>query len=769
VRSINRKAALAAGLAWSCVGVATSAAAQDKPQPDAATPKAQSPDAIGDIIITARKRAEPAQSVPIAVTVLGDEALRTRNVQSLADVSRFVPNLTLDMGQGISGGSSSASIYIRGIGQNDPSPTADPGVGLYVDGVYIGRSVGSLLDVVDLDRIEVLRGPQGTLFGKNTIGGAISLTSRRPGDTFGGRIEGELGGYDLRGVRATVDLPFSSTFAATASFAYRHREGFARSLVTGEKYGGIDHLSGRGLIRWKPDPAFTVTLIIDGSQQRDDGQFVRPVAPFNPTIPSTITLLNNLVYSKPPYNSAYDSRWLPTSTYTNFATSPAASDADIFGISGTLEWQLGPGVTLTSISAYRRLKTYIAVDSDASPLPVNYQKYNDIQKQFSQELRLDGTSFGDRLNWTLGGYYFHEDIRNTALLDAFHGLYPAVPNTGLDLNVLEHFNPKNRAYAVFGQATIKLSNTLSLTGGLRYNREHKYVSVEGQRLVSNTVFLPFLERSLSFQSWTPKVSLEFKPRKGMLLYASVSVGFKSGGINYQVVNPSDFVPYKSESATTYEIGSKADFFSNRLRVNIALFDTKYSDLQLRYRAGPGQFNCPTTAAFCSFVVNAAKVDVRGGELELTARPVAGLELNGSVGHVTERFTSIDPLLVAGNVVNANTQLPKTPRWTFGLGGGYSIPIKGVGSLNLRTDYSWKSSQFIEISNSPRLRQAAYGLLSGRIALMTVDKKWEFALSGENLTNEVYITSGSVTYASTGADGAGYGLPRTWRLSASYKF
>jgi len=735
---------------------------------DAGCALAQPAAQVDEIIVTARKREESLQEVPISITALSAQALRERGVQTITDVARFAPNLSLEAGQGISGGSSSVSVYIRGIGQNDSSPTADPGVAIYVDGVYLGRSVGALLDVIDLERVEVLRGPQGTLFGKNTIGGAISLVSAAPTGELGGYLEGAVGRFAERALRAVLNVPVSETVQARISLAERQVDGYARSLATGERFGGIDHLSGRLVVRWVPSDALTATLAADVSKQRDDGQFIRLVAPFNPVIPSTVALANGLVYSKPPFNSAYDSRWLPPGKYVNYASRPGASDLDQWGASATLVWRLSPEMTLTSISAFRRLKTHVAVDGDASPLPVNSQDYFDRQEQFSQELRVDGSALSNRLAWTVGAYVFDEDIRDAAVLEAYRGLYPAVPNPGLDFYIFETFHPHNVAYAGFGQATFRVTPKFSVTGGLRYNYEHKTITAQGTRLDSGTVFLPPLRREDSWRSWTPKISAEYQVRAGVLAYASVSQGFKSGGVNYQVTSPSDFTPYDPEKATTYEIGLKSDLLERRLRVNLALFDTRYTDMQLRFRAGPGQFRCPTTAAFCSFVINADLVKVRGGELEVTAIPVSGLELSASAGNTHEAFKDINPLLLAGGVLRPDTRLPKTPEWTYTLGAQYRRDM-GLGVVTLRTDYAHRSDQYVEIGNSPRLHQGAYGLLSARVSLADPDGRWEAALSGQNLTNEFYMTSGSIAFASTGVDRASFAQPRTWTASLRYRF
>lgn len=745
-----------------CIVLAAPAIAQEAPAEPAA-----SENGVDDIVVTARRRAESIQSVPIAMTALSGEALEERGVVSLGEIGRSAPNVTFDGGQGVTGGSSSASVYIRGIGQNESSPTADPGVGVYVDGVYLGRSVGSLLDVLDLQRVEVLRGPQGTLFGKNTIGGAVALYSVQPEPEFHGSITGELGRFNERNVRGMLNVPLAEGLAARVNLSYRKRDGYGRSLITGQDFGDIDSFAGRGSLKWSSSN-FRFLLQVDGTRQRQNGQFLKTVT-INPVLPAVTQTFNALVASRTPF-VAYDRRWLTSSPYTNNAGDLLRSNMDVIGGSATAEWDLDDNITATSITAYRKLDTDIAVDADNSPLRLAVQSFKDRQTQFSQELRLDGKSLGNSLNWTIGGYYFKEDIQDFARVGLVLGLYQATGNAATDRNTYLEFHPVNETFAVYGQATLSVTPELSFTAGARYNRDNKVIDAFTYTPDSNGVGIPRGTRvTQGWNSFTPRLGIEFQARQNLLLYASYAKGFKSGGVNYQVGTPSDFLPYDPETAGTYEAGFKSDLLDRTLRFNGAIFQTDYRDFQLRYRAGAGQFACPATAAACSIVVNAAAVRIRGVEFEATARPVPEFEVNAVLGYTQNKFVEIDPLLLAGNVANFGTQLPKTPEWTWAVGAQYEASLGQAGSLILRGDYSYRSADFQEISNSAFLKQKGYGLLSARLAYRLPIDGIEVAISGKNLTNEAYFTSGSFTYTALGYVDAAMAAPRTWTASVRFAF
>jgi len=613
-------------------------------------------------------------------------------------------------------------------------------------------------DVVDLQRVEVLRGPQGTLFGKNTIGGAITLTSRRPSGELGGYAEVAVGSLDERGFKGAVEFPVvEGKVAARLAVSSRRREGYDLSRITGEHQNDVDSLTGRATLVWTPNDDVIFTLIGDATRQRQGGQAQHLVA-FTPgvTFPA---LFSANVASKTPF-LAFDGRWLSKDQRYNFANGPSDNRADGWGLAGTLDWRLGEDLSLTSITAYRRLKTHVGVDVDGTPLDFQSTELFDDQDQFSQELRLSGVNFDSRLNWQIGAYYFKESVHDIIKLNALPGVF----NIALNQNIYL----ENKTYAAFGQATFKVTDALSFTGGVRYNYEEKQVT--GQSVNGAVVALNPAVAKLEpdWKSWTPKLSAEYQATDAALVYASVSKGFKSGAVNYEVQRLADFQSFNPEKVTTYEAGFKTEWFDRRLRVNGAVFKSDYTDMQLKAVVQPGQYTCPTSVTtFCSIVVNAAEVGIKGAELEITARPIANFDVFAGFGWIDNSFDKIDPALAAGGVINSRTQIPKTPKNTATLGLQYTFDLGSNGRLMVRSDYSYRSKTFTEIRNVATLAQASYGLWNARIAYEPLGGAWEFALAGSNLGDEVYISSGA--FLTTGVSVAAYGPPRTWTLSAKYRF
>lgn len=358
-----------------------------------------------DIVVTARLRSESVQSVPISVTALSGKQLEQRKVETLADVARFTPNLTFDTGARSSGGGLTSSIFIRGVGQSDFSTSADPGVGLYIDGVYYGRSVGSVIEALDLDHVEILRGPQGTLFGKNTIGGAINIASAMPTGKFRGSVQGEIGRFDERNLKGTIEFPITGTLAAKFSVSSRNRDGYTKGLFDGIDRDDVDKLSGRAVIRWTPTDDFTSTTIIDGTRQREHGA-ANSLLAVNPT--ATGPLLYNMIVAPRTSLGLLDGRYAaggrrvtysyadPAVLATDFLG--AVNNLDVLGASQTFTWQFMPNIKLTSITAYRQVDADSGTDVDGTPFNFQAASINVDQHQFSQELRLNGTSFDGRLD-----------------------------------------------------------------------------------------------------------------------------------------------------------------------------------------------------------------------------------------------------------------------------------------------------------------------------------------------------------------------------------
>ena len=380
------------------------------------------------ITVTARKREESLQDTPISITAFSDKALEARGIQSTEGLAQLTPNLTLQNNPSFSGASNSASIYIRGVGQQDFVPTVEPGVGVYVDGVYVARSVGAILDLVDFERVEVLRGPQGTLFGRNTIGGAISITTKAPDQVLSASASATYGTDNLAVFKGTANLPFSDAVALRLSIGYFGQDGYVTRSFDGKKLGNSDRFAGRAALRLKPVDGWTLDLGFDGTTARENGPAMSLIGinygtttdPATPPFADISNIIANVMAgggmvpcatAAAPLNLAvpgcYDNRYV-LGPNANGGTAPSYSNSDIWGVSMVNSIALGDNLDLKSITAYRRLDGSFARDGDGSAATIA-QFYDMIeQKQFSQELQLLGKSFDGKLDWILGGYYFKE-------------------------------------------------------------------------------------------------------------------------------------------------------------------------------------------------------------------------------------------------------------------------------------------------------------------------------------------------------------------------
>jgi len=701
---------------------------------------------IADIVVTARRRNESIQDTPIAITALSGNALESRQATSLISMNTLAPALTINSSAAFSGSSQTVAIFMRGIGQTDFTLNTDPGVGIYVDGVYISRSVGALLDLVDVDRLEVLRGPQGTLFGRNSIGGAISITTKRPAAELGGKVSLTYGSDNLLIANASIDVPLSSDVLTKFTVQSSTRDGYVRRLSDGLRFGNKDNLSARFGLLWTPSPSTEILLNADYSRSREHGTplVLTDINP-NAAFPAAYNIvvapqLNPALAGIPggcasPQGAAvggtscYNSQWILGDRFATASTYPSYSDADVWGASLTLTQKLSDSFTLKSISAYRDLDSRFARDSDGSPLPVAATE--DIFKyhQFSQEVQLSADLLDSRLNAIVGGYYFNEK-----------GVNPNIVDVGF-VRFQSGGRVRNTSAAAFGQATYKITDQFSLTAGLRYTKEKKRFTPDEFVISGYTVpfFPPFLQftpgqrlttslpQTAKANELTPHLSLAYRPNQDMMFYVSYSRGFKSGGFTQRIFpalpQPPSFAP---ETVSVYETGFKLDLADRRLRLNGAAYYTDYSDLQVTVPVGVA----PTTQ-------NAAKARIKGFELEATAIPVDGLTGTFSVGYVDAYYLSLDarvsPTLQLGN------SFPGTSKWTLNGTLSYEAELGNGLTLTPLVGWSYRSSFSFDAENF--VGQRGYHLFDASITLANAEKGWTASLFGKNLTDKYYSLHG----------------------------
>jgi iron complex outermembrane receptor protein len=714
---------------------------------------------VEDIVVTARRRTESLQDTPISITALTSDGLAARNIDTAQGIAAFTPNLTFDVGTPISGTKSSASIYIRGIGQNDFTLNTDPGVGLYVDGVYVARSVGQALDLFDVERIEVLRGPQGTLFGRNTIGGAIAVTTEKPGPTSEGELSATIGRFGRINGKGWVNAPVTDTVFVKLGVSTLNSDGYVDAPLLNKSLGGDRSIAGRAALRWLASPAFTIDVTAEYTKIREESApnvllFTNEASNFASYHNSVVAGGSCAAAPSPLTNaSCYNDQWLANGDRVSF-TAFSRSDVDIFGASLTLNWDITDNLTAKSITAYRELDTIFGRDSDLSPLLITQTEEVYDQQQWSQELQLGGQLFDDRINWLVGYYHFEETGRHTSQVSFSTG---AIQSGGA---------VDNKSDAVFAQATFDITTRLSLTGGLRYTKETKSFTPDQFVTVTSPVFfpvgtpvLPSTRAELEFNETTPLATLLYKVTDSLNVYGSFSRGFKSGGFSQRVFPPLAVVPdFGPETVQVYELGFKFSGLNRRLRLNGAVFQSDYDDIQVSVLEGVA----PITA-------NAAKGRIRGAELELTAVPVDGLTIEGGVGYLDAKYTEIGArAAVLG--LDLTDDFVKTPKWTFNVGLSYALEVGADITFTPRVDWSYRSrvENVADNNGGTPVTQPGYNLfnISADLALA---EGWSVNGALLNVTDKRYITSGFFDPAFIGFAEGTLAAPFEWRLTVRKRF
>ena len=760
---------------------------------------------LEEVIVTAQRRETNLQDTAISITVLGKDDLRARSLSSTAELAQVVPNLQITPVVSAARSPNAPAVFIRGIGQNDFIIQSDPAVGLYIDGVYLSRATGSIMDLLDVERIEVLRGPQGTLFGKNTTGGALNITTRAPSDRWTYEAEVIGGRFERVEGRGYVSGPLADNVKGKLAFAYKEREGHGKRLQLGTdrvvgRLGGNENIMARGGLHVDIGNSLTLDISADVTYNRDDA--ITSVTEWYDTDPTQgiLALYNGLVGF--PSGTPMVNALLSTGTrYDNYAgRGPTSfgdsglnhSDQDIYGINGTFTWESGP-LTLKSITSYRNLESTLGGDGDGSPLPFVGSIYNLDQEQVTQELQAYGEAFDGRLTWLGGVYYLNEDAsepyRGHAADGLFQGLealpaalIPLAPgsmcpgpfppnvcvggagnpfNSNLDIFIQYDFSQTIDSYAVFGEATFRLNDKWALTAGVRYTEEDKTLVAHDIYRVNSGVQLvpPDTRRDVSYNAWTPRFRLEFTPQDDLLLYTSVSRGFKAGGINGRVFDAATFREFRPEFVWTYEGGFKADLLDNQLRLNGAVFFNDYEDLQFAVVD-------ITTGSVNAFLTNAAAAEILGFELEADARVNHYFDIGGSLSYLD---TEVTEAIAGTRDLTVGQRLQKVPEWAFTLYGVARRPFGDGYEISLRADYSHKSKFYNDASLTEAIAQDAYGLLNLRMELAS-PHGWTLAAFGANVTDERHIIYGlDGTAAGLGFVERGYGRPAEWGVSLRYVY
>lgn len=767
--------------------------------------------ALEEVVVTARKREESLQDTPISVAAFSAADLESRGVVDFSQVGEITPNVTFDFTSAIAAGNSAAIVQIRGVGASDWTIGVDPGVGIYLDGVYIARTIGQVLDTADVEQIEILRGPQGTLFGRNTIGGAISVTSKKPTtDRIYGSAEITTGSYDRLDISGRINVPITDEMATSVSVSTRNRDGYVKNLFPGgPDLGDNEDISGRMALSWEPADTVRIQASGDYSTTREnpapnvliDTIDSGPTQGFNP--------LNNAITGDPQCTDltdagrltnplCYNNQWAvgPFQTWSNHISQTPelgndtrfgirirpASELNTWGIGGTVEIDISDNLTLKSITAHRRVENgFWSRDSGHSGNPnhVLARTANDYeQKQTSQEVQLIGTAFNDRLNYILGFFWLDEHAEHLDIVE-------------LPLNTVFDSGGfiDNTSKALFAQGTYDISDRLHLTAGLRFTDEDKTFSAQsvvgldeanaflgGGGLVTGlpdcrnnpiplpgngACVLPPDPVTSDTTELQPYVNLSYDWNDDLMTYVSYSEGFKAGAFTQRVFPPALATPVAGpEFVKVYEGGFKSSWLDNRVRLNGALFFTDYTDLQVNVNAATGTGGGTIIGTVTD---NAASAEILGFELEMTALPMDDALIQLGIGYLDAEYVELDAsvanLVLSDDLINA-------PKWNLNLAAQYEYSIGDWGTLTPRLDLSYSSKTANDSSNTAQLMQPSYALLNLSMTWRDANDRWSATVAGNNVTDETYIVTG---FAGSGVIEGVYGLPSTWSLTLRRNF
>ncbi|SFS04139.1 iron complex outermembrane recepter protein [Dyella sp. OK004] len=698
---------------------------------------------LEEIKVTARKREETLQDVPIAVSAFTSAALFKQNVQNLSDLQGKVPSLQVYAARG---SNTTLTAYIRGVGQADPTWGFDPGVGIYLDDVYMARPQGALLDVFDVNRIEVLRGPQGTLYGKNTIGGAIKYVSNPLPTQFGGAVEATVGTHGEKDIKANVGgATDDGVWRGRVAVSSAHNDGFGKNLLTDSRNGNKNTNAARATLGFFPSKTFNAQLSVDGL--RDNS---------NPRGAKMLTA-NKFYPTYQPLSSDFDTR----------GGMAQLNHTELSGAALTLNWIVNQSWTLKSITAYRESSTNTNIDFDT--IPAKVADVNAVYKdhQFSQELQANYDS-GGAIHGVFGLYYF-KGAANGEIHNIFLGS-PPYSTLHLAQYGSTGGNMGTKSIAGYGDLTWDFNPQWSLDVGLRLTEETKTALIQNYGFADESFTRPIVTTanfrgSHTSRNASPKVSLAWNASEQVKLYATYSEGFHSGGYNIRancVAIPSSCKPIKDEKVQSFEIGSKMSFFDGRLMMNTAAFHNIYSDIQLSVFTS---YTLPNgSQGFFGDFTNAGKGHIDGLEEEFAWKPSDNWTFSGNFAYLHTKYTQF----MSGGVNIANMQkFTNAPKWSGGLSLENSYPLAGGGSISARVNYSYQSTVYPETTLSPLIAQKSYGLWNAGV-IWQINDPWTLSLQGTNLANKSYRTTG-YNIAALGIVTGFYGAPRMVTLTARYKF
>lgn len=693
---------------------------------------------IEEVVVTARKKSESLQDVPISITAFTGNDVLEMGLSDTLSIDEKTPNLEIKTFGG------QPNIFIRGVGNNDFNATTVSPVSLYVDEVVMGLTGSQTAQLFDVQRIEVLRGPQGTLFGRNTTGGAIAFYSNKPSDEFEAGVRASVGSYDQRDIETYVSGALSTNVNARVAAISSANDGDRENDFNGKDANAEENHAIRALFDFQATDSLELLLNIHGAVDRSDFKQGKPRE------------TNVFGYADPHPN---DTERL------NF-NGKSQHYGDTHGLSLTATWDIS-GATLKSITAFEKAQTDYCGDIDHSPTSLDEICFNTDGEQFTQEVNVSG-DIGENTSIVAGLFLLTEELENLTEANLFGDAPPEsqLPTVGYSIR-------DTSTYAIYSELNYRFSPEWQVTAGLRYTYEDKDATVRSD-LVPNyfndqpngdpIALVPEEKLSESWDAISGRLAVDYQPNDDVLIYGSISRGFKSGGFNLgSFFDPNEVTTVDPEYLTAFEVGSKSTFFDKRLRANGALFFYDYSELQVyTYVSG----STPTTPVVFA-LENAADAKMYGAELELQALLTAKLSANLGLGYLKTEYKDFTSSV--GGDLSGNT-MPGSPEYNVNASLAYDIGTVKEWDVKASVDYSYTDKRYFNAFEDEEVSSLrSHGLWGARFAADSPNRKWQLALWGRNLTDEEYIVDSTDLRGNFGFVSEFYGDRRSVGIDVSYKY
>jgi iron complex outermembrane recepter protein len=780
-----------------CVGTLSALGVQGARAADEEGGRPSDSGALEEIVVTARYRTESLQNTPLSITALSGADMEARGVVNVADLTQSVPSTTLTS-EGSIGGNTLVA-YIRGLGQSNFSLAFQPGVPIYVDDVYQPTAFGSLLTLGDVERVEVLRGPQGTLFGKNSEGGAVAIHSVDPKGDGSGYIQAGVGNFGDRRFRGAADFSLiADTLFVRVAAGNERSDGYvsrydylcvnptsgAKLLPTNHSNcklgneGGLDDTYARLAFKWIPSDSVTARLSVSTTQNDDQAVPEVPLI-INPNYPGAALAAYNTKVALPLAGIPINASLINPNPYANYATfsnplngltfSPNSPQTS-WDVMGRLDWTINPYLAFTSITGYRNFNGTIP-EFKNGPLPINMVRNVFSYENYSEEDRLSGTLFDKKFEWTAGVYFFHGRGQQTA--DVNLSVSQIGPFFGI--NEVTYDPTKSQNESVYLHGVYHFTDALSLEAGARYSHdsfEYIYSGYDTAQVPANPlkppgayVFgVPSIPVTSKDSRIDPKIAVQYQWTPDFMTYGQYSTGYKGGGTNPNPVTAAQATPFGIEQLKAYEVGMKSQFFERHLTVNADGYINNVTGLQL--------IGFANTTIGGTTTLNAGHALIKGAELEIQARPFGGLLLNLSAGYMNFAYHSLGAAERSAQNpggLRLTDVAPYSPKFKGNAGVQYTVGLGALGTLTPRADYTYTSRVYFDPANLLASSEGGYSVVNGHLLWAGQDGKWSAAFDINNLGNKLYYVSMFNQLSSFGILTGQPAEPRSYLFSVKYSF